>query len=301
MNESLYSSLIDEGQALFMRGELAAAAQSFERAEALAREAGDEERGDRAFCNHCAVLVELGTVGEQVSGLQRVLLRASDSKTRWMAAYYSAIAYDLRDQREDAQRFARRALELAPAVDEPAGEAATANLVGNLALAASRFEEAEDAYSRSLELYDSLEDYHRLMAAQVRDNLGYTLMCRGSVPPGIDLCEAATTSMRRLEARHYLHQPLQDLCYGYLLVDELERARKCGEEGLELAIALDDRLIIKNLLFLLAQVAEHAGDRFRARRFLSELASWYPELGPSEELLDALMTTELLSVVNLRY
>ncbi len=284
-----------------MRGELAAAAASFERAEEAAVAAGDPELRDRAFCNRCAVLVEMGTVGEQVPALQRVLLRTRDPKTRWMAAYYSAVAYDLREQREDAHRFARRALELAPEVDDPSGEAATANLVGTLALAASRFEEAESAYTRSLELYDTLEDYHRLMAAQVRDNLGYTLMCRDAVAEGIHLCEAAVSCMRELDARHYLHQPLQDLCYGYLLEGSLDSARECGEESLELAMALDDRLVIKNLLFLLGHVAGRAGDPFRARRFLGELACWYPELALSDEMTDVLMNTELLSVVNLRY
>ncbi len=295
-----YERLAAAAREAFVRGRLAEARALFERAEALARSAGETDLADRAFCNRCAVLVELDSVRSEVPELQRILLRSRDGKTRWMAAYYTALAFDLEGNRERAENFARRALELAGTLGEPESEAATANLLGNLALVTSRFEEAEAAYRKALEAYRGLDGYHRLMSAQVEDNLGYTHLCTDRIHSGITLCEHSRDVMRELEAEHYLAQPLQDLCYGYLLADRLDEARRHGEEGLELALGMEDGLIVKNLLFLLAEVAVRQGDEFRARRFLGELARCYPEIGPSEEIVDLFLEMDLTRVVNLR-
>ncbi len=53
-------------------------------------------------------------------------------------------------------------------------------------------------------------------------------------------------------------------------------------------------------MFLLAEVSVRSGDRFRARRYLRELAQYYPELDISEELIDVLMATDFTRAVNLR-
>ncbi len=295
-----YDRLASAARKAFVQGRLDEALALFGRAETLAREAGEAGLADRAFCNRCAVLVELDAVRPEVPELQRILLRSRDGKTRWMAAYYTALAFDLDGDRERAAGFARRALELAGTLGEPESEAATANLLGNLALVSSRFEEAEAAYRRALEAYRGLDGYHRLMAAQVEDNLGYTHLCTERIASGLLLCESSRDTMRELEARHYLAQPLQDLCYGYLLADRLDEAQEHGEEGLELALAMEDGLIVKNLLFLLAEVSVRKGDEFRARRFLGELARCYPEIGPSEEIVDLFLEMDLTRVVNLR-
>ena len=295
-----YDDLTARARQAFVQGRLEEALGLFDEARRLAIAAGETERADRAFCNRCAVLAELEAIGPEVAELQRVLLRSGDPKTRWMAAYYTAVAFDLEGDGERATRFSRRALDLSTSVDDPAAEAATANLLGNLALTRSRFEEAEEAYARALDRYRTLGGYHRLMAAQVEDNLGYTRICTDRVEEGIILCESARDTMRELEASHYLAQPLQDLCYGYLLDDRVDEARSHGEEGLELALAIDDRLIVKNLLFLLAEVAVREGDRFRAKRFLGELARCYPEVAPSDEIVELFLTMDLTRVVNLR-
>ncbi len=293
-----YDDLTRAARRAFIEGRLEAAAELFERARLAA---GDPVEADRAFCNRCAVLVELEAVGSEVSELKRILLRTTDPKTRWMAAYYTALAYDLQGDRDGALNFSSRALSLAEALGEAETEAATANLLGNLALAASRFEEAEAAYEKALDRYRLLEEEPAvLMRAQVEDNLGYTRICTDRLAEGIALCERSRDTMRRLGANHYLPQPLQDLCYGYLLDGRLDAARTHGEEGLELAFDIDDRLIVKNLLFLLAEVAVREGDRFRAKRFLGELARWYPEIGPSEEIVDLFLSMDLTRVVNLR-
>ena len=88
--------------------------------------------------------------------------------------------------------------------------------------------------------------------------------------------------------------------YGYLLDDRLEAAQACGEQALDLAVEHSDQLVVKNCLFLLSEIAVRRGDTFRARRFLRELAAYYPEIGVSDELVDVFLQTDLTSVVNLR-
>ncbi len=138
------------------------------------------------------------------------------------------------------------------------------------------------------------------MSAQVLDNLGYVMLCTDRVDEGVDTIERATRTLEATEAPRYLHQALQDLCYGYILQNRLDDAKRVGAHGLELARAYDEPLVVKNLLFLLGEACVRTGDRFQARRYLSELARYYPDLANSDEMVDVLLGMDLTAVVNLR-
>jgi tetratricopeptide (TPR) repeat protein len=300
MSVERYEELLRSTQVAYTEGRFEASLAAAQEAEGLALELGRTDLADRAACNCCPALVELDRLGEQVPRLQKALLRSAEPKTSWMAAYYLGAAYYHANERERAMSYARRAMDLMGRVGEPASAAATANLLGDLSMVAGDFETAEDAYLRSLAAYDGLDGYHKLMAAEVRDNLGYTHLCTDRVASGIGLCEEARSIMEEANAEFLLREPLQDLCYGYLQAGELETAREHGERGLELALDADDRPVVKNLLFLLAEVAVRSGDPFRARRYLRELAQYYPELEISDEMIDVLMAVDFTSAVNLR-
>ncbi len=295
-----FDQLLQQAQDDFAAGDLGGSAALFAEAESLALEHGEVDLADRAFCNRCAVAIELDEAGQLIPRLKQILLRSSDTKTRWLAAYYSAVASDLDDDAERAASYSARAFELAEELGEPEPRAGSANLVGNLAMRSSRFAEAERAFSQALACHPGLDGHQPIMRAQVRDNLGYVLMCTGRVEEGVRLCEEARATLEQLRATHYLHQTLQDLCYGYLLSDDLERAQRNGERALELASSDGDALVVKNCLFLLSETAVRSGDPFRARRYLRELAAHYPEVGVSEEIIDVFLVTDLTQVVNLR-
>ena len=292
---------------LLVAAERALGADDFERsatlfaeAETVARSIGDVDLADRAFCNRCSVLVELDQGADQIPKLKEILLRSSDTRNRFLAAYCTGVAYFISDDFERAHGYARRATGLAAEYGDRSLEHRSLNLVGTLAARASLFEEAEDAFRRCLEAHRAGEGYERVMAAQVEDNLGYVMLCTDRLDEGLRHCERARAEMEKLGAEHYLYETLQDLCYGYVLADDLDRAQECGMGALELAIEYSDEQIAKNCLFLLSEIAVRRGDTFGARRYLHELTAYYPEAGVSEEIIDVFLATDLTTVVNLR-
>jgi tetratricopeptide (TPR) repeat protein len=292
---------------LLRLGEQAVGANDFERAveifadaESVAREIGEIDLADRAFCNRCSILVELDRGADQIPKLKEVLLRSSDTRNRFLAAYCTGVAYYISEDLERADSYAHRATGLARELGDPILERRSFNLVGTLAARDSRFDEAEEAFCLCLEAHQETDGYQRVMAAQVEDNLGYVMMCTDRLDEGIRHCEAARKVLEQMGAEHYLYEVLQDLCYGYVLTNNLDSAFRCGTEALELAIEYDDQQIAKNCLFLLSEIAVRRGDTFGARRYLHELTAYYPEAGISEEIIDVFLATDLTTVVNLR-
>ena len=125
----------------------------FAEAETLARDIGENDLADRAFCNRCSILVELDRGTDQIPKLKEILLRSSDTRNRFLAAYCTGVAYFVSDDFERADSYARRATVLARELDDETLEGRSLNLVGTLAARDSRFDEAEEAFSRCLEAH----------------------------------------------------------------------------------------------------------------------------------------------------
>lgn len=294
-----FDLLLEQAQEAYASGQLELADETFARAEDLAREAGDVDRADLAYCRRCFVLVDLDRVTSEVPRLKELFLRSSHRHNRWSAAYILAVAYDVEGARDDAGLWAVRAVDLASSLGDPQLTLRCNNLAGVLALRRARFEDAEGAFREVLAAADSAE-LQPENAAQAFENLGYTLMCTERLAEGLELCERARGELERLQADHLLYETLQDLCYGYILDDRLDQAQHCGERAIDLAMRFGDELIVKNCLFLLSEIAVRRGDTFRARRYLRELTAYYPEIGVGEEIIDVFLQTDLTTVVNLR-
>jgi len=175
------------------------------------------------------------------------------------------------------------------------------NIAGVLSLRHSMFCEAEKHFGVALDCLQKPESTNdKTHRAAVLGNLGYTLICNDRLQDGLELCEAARRDLEDLQGDHLLYENLQDLCYGYILDDQLERANDCGERALALAEQFDDLQVMKNCLFLLSETAVRRGDNFRARRYLRELTNFYPEIDMNEEIIDVFLATDLTNVVNLR-
>ncbi len=295
-----YEEYLERAQEAFSRADFERAIGLFLAAEELAKEIGDTDLVDRALCRRCFVLIETGEVGGQVLRLKELFLRSADRHNRWAAAYILAVAYDVEQELDDAGQWADRATALASELEDPALVARCDNLAGALALRRSDFAEAEELFRKILECDPETVRVEAENAAQVLENLGYTLICTNRLAQGIELCERACGDLDRMGAAHLLHEALQDLCYGHLLAQDFDRAQACGERALDLALEADDGLVVKNCLFLLSEIAVRRGDTFAARRYLHDLTAYYPEAGISEDIIDVFLATDLTTVVNLR-
>src|SRR5512136_236059 len=108
-----YLRLTKLAQRAFSHARLERALRLFNAAEAEAQRLGDRELSDRAFCNRCVVLLELDRLDGAVGELKSVLIRSRDPFTAWMAAYYTAQAYEAEGNVARALAYARRGTELA--------------------------------------------------------------------------------------------------------------------------------------------------------------------------------------------
>ena len=82
-----YDELLRLGEQAIGADHFERAAEIFAEAESIAREMGEIDLADRAFCNRCSVLVELDRGADQIPKLKEILLRSNDTQNRFLAAY----------------------------------------------------------------------------------------------------------------------------------------------------------------------------------------------------------------------
>ena len=291
-----YLRLTQLGQRAYALSRLQRALRLFEAAEEEARNHGDRELADRAFCNRCVVLVELDRLDGAVSQLKHVLMRSSDPFTSWMAAYYTAQAFEMEQNIGRALAYARRASQLAAASGVPKALAASANQHGVLALKDSHFAEAAERFEEALTLDGESDAPDPLATAVTRDNLGYCLMCVGRTDEGLTLCRDAAAALEATGNRHLLPEAYQDLCYGELQQGRLDVAAVFGEKALALAREFNLEAIERNTLMLLADAAMDAGRDDEADDYLERLAEHYPDLRGMKSFLQAFNVREVINL-----
>ena len=92
----------------------------------------------------------------------------------------------------------------------------------------------------------------------------------------------------------YVAEAYIDLCFGYLGLENLERARHFGDAALELAT---ESRQIRNAHYLLGEVAYKTGDIELAEFHFDKLAAFYPDFRHLKTLLFAI---DLRAMVNLK-
>src|SRR5205807_7393689 len=108
---------------------------------------------------------------------------------------------------------------------------------------------------------------------------------------GIRMIEKALPS---IASPLYLAEAYIDLCFGYLGLNNLERASHYGEAALKSAT---ESRQIRNAHYLLGEVAYKMGDIELAEFHFDKLAAFYPEFRNLKSLLFAI---DLRSMVNLK-
>ena len=292
---SRYLRLTQLAQRAFSHGCLHRSLHLFEAAADEAARLSDRELCDRAFCNRCVVLAELGRLNSAATELKQVLMRSRDPFTSWMAAYYTSQLYEFEGNVGRALAYARRASELADACGERRALVHSANQHGVLALKDSRFAEASERFSEALRLGVE-ERADAVTLAIVRDNLGYCLMCTGQVSEGMALCGDAAASLEATGSRQYLPEVFQDICYGRLQQGQFSDARVAGERALELAREFEHPTVERNTLMLLADAAMDANDQDAADEYLERLSAHYPDFRGMKAFLQAFNVREVINL-----
>ncbi len=290
-----YLRLTKLAQRAFSHARLERALGLFTAAEGEAKNRGDRELADRAFCNRCVVLLELDRLDGAVGELKHVLMRSRDPFTSWMAAYYTAQLYKAEGNVPRALAYARRASELAEASGERRALKGSANELGSLALLDSRFAEAAQNFSTALQYaIDDGDDPINLAVA--RDNLGYCLMCTGEVEEGRTLCADAAAILERQGTRQLLAEVYQDLCYGALQRGRFAEAAALGQKALLLAREFSNETVERNTLMLLADAALDNGEEELADGYLESLSAHYPDFRGMKDFLRAFNVREVINL-----
>ncbi|HQR46709.1 MAG TPA: hypothetical protein PLB02_02065 [Thermoanaerobaculia bacterium] len=288
------------GAALVAEGKVHEALSHLDRALSLARETGDDAFVDWIFASRASVAVDLGASDADLLELKQILLRRTDPPTAFRVAYALAVAFDLRRDARKALFYARIAQRHAEELGDPAYLASTANHLGAVLLASSRFEEAEEALREALAWNAKEAGESEVWRAQAKDNLGYCLIALDRVDEGMTLVHEALEALRRRGAEAHLVYPLMDLCFAYLKTDRYLEARFFGEaalEKLESTGPTGDLSVEKNLLYLLGEACHLAGDEEEAETYFARLARHYPDF---KNLRTYLEVFDLRNVINLR-
>ena len=295
--EARYEALSAEGAEATRHGDFARALECYRTAVEHARAGRDVVREDAALVNAAMVLIQLGRAREGEEGLREILLRTTDVRVAFNAAYHLASSLRRQSRHEKALTYARRAMEKARQLDAADFLGPAHNLLGNIFLSQSYLEPALAEYEMSLRIREAQAGDTRYSRAIVRENIGYCLLLLRRMPEGLVQIGQALELAREVADHRCIAECLQDLCYGHLLQGSLEEAARRGEEALEEAVAGGFADLQENCHYLLAEIGTQSGDLARRDEHLDRLQDRHPEL---PFLKDFLCAVDVMSMITLK-
>ena len=282
--------LRQEALSLVRAGDLEKALEVYDAAMA---ETDDEEFRELITINKADTLIALERGGPEVQALPTILMRRRNPRHTFWASY--ALLYKCRIGRETKRAifYGHIAHETAAEAQETFWLIAALNELGQVYDLDSKFPEAINYFEEALSQIDKVSDQVDQSFARVAilQNLGYNKLMIGETVEGVRMIEAVLDSVESASAKS---ESLIDLCYGYLDLEEYEKARRYGQEGL--ALATDSRQV-RNAHYLLGEAAYKMHDEDAAECHFEELARFYPQFRSLKTLL---FTLDLRSMINLK-
>lgn len=282
--------LRQEALALVRAGDLEKALDVYDAAMA---KTDDEELRELITINKADTLVALERGGPEVQALPTILMRRRSPRHTFWASYALLYKCRIAGETKRAMFYGHIAHETAVTAQETFWQIAALNELGLLYELDSKFPEAvryfEEALSQIDRVSDRVEQTFSRLAIQ--QNLGYNKLLIGETIEGVRLLEGVLDSVESASTKS---EALIDLCYGYLDLEEYEKARRYGEEGL--ALATDSRQV-RNAHYLLGEAAYKMHDTDAAELHFEELARFYPQFRNLKTLLFAV---DLRSMINLK-
>ncbi len=281
--------LRQEARARLRRGDYEQALEVYDEALTLAE---DDETRELITINKADAMIALERTGPEVLALPRVIMRRTNPRHVYLAAYALQYKHRLENDLKRALFYGQLALRTAEEAGEPSWRRIVLLELGNIYELDSQIEQAIDCFNESLAITEESPLQEKdLSHSYALENLGYCLLLQGKTREGLK---------RVHEALELLHDPIGraeayiDLCYGYLECREYDKALFYGQAGLE--IAKDPRQT-RNAHYLLGEACYKSGDTDGADFHFTELAKFYPQFRNLKNLLYAI---DLRSMVNLK-
>lgn len=292
---AFFKTLREKAENQVNRGHLEEALATCNQALAWAKEYGDRDACDLAFCGRAAVLI-MRKEGQGVLGpLRQILMRSCNPSNQHLAAYYVSLYYDQLENYAKSTFYARLALHHANHTVREDLISHSCNRLANALIASSYFAEACEHYRRALELLPAEKSLKR---AALLGNYGACLISLHKPREGLRFLLRSRRMFAMLKVDGSLTKKLlhTSSSFGYLQLGRPHQARLHAKEVLRLAETTGDNTLIKKALYLLGEAEKQAGDEIRANQCYSRLQSeFYPE---TPFLAEMLMRTETHQLIN---
>jgi len=253
----------------------------------------DEVLRELLTINKADALISASLDGPEVRELPGIILKRQNARHVYLAAYALQYKYQIAKNFTRAASYAKLALQASEEVHEDGWKSSALIQLGTLALFDSREADAIQYYAEALALLPET-DPNLVRRGMAKQNLGYCLLLANEIERGLALIHEAVESLRKANADGYLPECYLDLCFGYLEIGELAKARHFGELGLEGAVEVRQT---RNGHYLLGEVSYKSGDLERAKFHFGQLEAFYPDF---PHLTDFLLAIDLRSIVNFK-
>jgi tetratricopeptide (TPR) repeat protein len=262
--------------------------------EALAL-AMDEEVRELLTINKGHALIAAERTGPEVKALPMILMRRRNAHHTFLSSYALMYTHRLTNELKRAIFYGQIALEAANQADQTFWKLAVLNELGIVYETDSQFGKAIECFSSALACLD--DDHIGDPAAQkfsrvaIITNLGDSTLLSGNSKEGLRLIQSVIDA---ISTPHAKSDAYGNLCYGYIDLEEFEKARGYGELALE--FACEERQV-RNAHYLIGEAAYKLGDVEAAEEHFEELARFYPQFRHLKSLLFAI---DLRSMINLK-
>ena len=262
----------------------------FDRALALT---SDDEARELITINKADAMIAVQRGGPEVQSLPMILMRRRNLRHTFLAAYALMFKHRLANEPSRSIFYGQIALDAANEADQAFWKLAALNDLGIVHEIDSQFQKAIGFFEQALALLDSLDDdaQQNFSRVAIFQNLGYNKLLVGETHEGIRMIESVLDS---IQVPSSLSDSYIDLCYGYLDLEEYDKARALGEKGLELA---GEPRQVRNAHYLLGEACYKAGDIEAADFHFDELSRYYPQFRNLKSLLFAI---DIRSMINLK-
>ncbi|HXH38901.1 MAG TPA: tetratricopeptide repeat protein [Thermoanaerobaculia bacterium] len=288
---SRIEELRQEALAKVRADEFDAALAMYDEALALAT---DEEVRELLTINKGHALIAAERTGPEVKALPMILMRRRNTHHTFLASYALMYTHRLTGELKRAIFYGQIALEAANQADQTFWKLAVLNELGIVYETDSQFPKAIESFSSALACLDkaNMNDPAAQTFSRVAIivNLGDSTLLSGNSKEGLRLILSVADE---LTTPHMKSDAYGNLSYGYLDLEEFEKARRYGEMALE--FACEERQV-RNAHYLIGEAAYKAGDVDAAEEHFEQLCRFYPQFRHLKSLLFAI---DLRSMINL--